>query len=223
MTIQAIVTDIEGTTTSISFVHETLFPYAARQLPDFLRSNSDEYGDTIAAVREEAGEPQADLERVIAILLEWIEQDRKATPLKTLQGEVWREGYRTGAYRGHVYEDAWRALTEWHARGIALYVYSSGSVQAQKLLFGHSSFGDLAPLFSGHFDTGVGHKRETESYLGIAKSIGLAPSTILFLSDVREELDAAAATGMKTIHVIREEGARRGEHFVVDEMGKIEV
>lgn len=223
MTIQAIVTDIEGTTTSIAFVHETLFPYAARRLPDFLRSNSDEYRDTIAAVREEAGEPQADLERVIGILLEWIEEDRKATPLKALQGEIWREGYRNGAYRGHVYEDAWRALTEWHDRGIALFVYSSGSVQAQMLLFEHSSFGDLTPLFSGHFDTRVGHKRQTESYERIAKDIAFAPDTILFLSDVCEELDAAAAAGMKTIHVVREEGVRRGEHFVVDELGQIEI
>lgn len=122
-------------------------------------------------MRAESGEADADVERAIAILLQWIAEDRKATPLKALQGMVWAQGYRDGQLKGHVYPDAVQALREWKARGLDLYVYSSGSIQAQKLIFGCSEAGDLGPLFSGYFDTTSGPKRESASYARIAGAI----------------------------------------------------
>lgn len=212
MTVRAVLTDIEGTTSAVSFVFEVLFPYARAHLPDFVRAHAAEpaVAAQVEAVRAESGEPQASLERVVEILLEWLDADRKATPLKALQGMVWERGYQAGALRGHVYPDAVEALRAWHAQGLALYVYSSGSVQAQKLIFGCSEAGDLTPLFSGYFDTTSGPKREAASYLRIATAIGLPPGEILFLSDVVQELDAARAAGMVTGGLARDGGTLPG-------------
>lgn len=198
--IRAILTDIEGTTSSIRFVREILFPYAARALPRFLREHAGELQvrEQIRAAAATANIDENDLEAVIDRLLEWLEQDRKITPLKTLQGMIWKAGYENGDYRAHVYDDACRRLREWAAQGIALYVYSSGSVQAQKLFFRHSTCGNLLPLFRGYFDTATGGKRETASYRAIAEAIVMPAAEILFLSDVVEELDAARAAGMHT-------------------------
>jgi len=166
MPIKAILTDIEGTTSAVSFVFDVLFPYAARHLPQFVLDHAQEpaVAAQLDAVRAESGEGGADLIRVIEILLQWIAEDRKATPLKALQGMVWQQGYASGQLKGHVYPDAVEALKRWHQAGYALYVYSSGSVQAQKLIFGCSEAGDLSGLFSGYFDTTSGPKREVESY-----------------------------------------------------------
>lgn len=204
--IRAIVTDIEGTTSSLSFVKDVLFPYARAHLAAFVREHARDaqVAPQLDAVRREAGAPALTQEAVIEQLLAWIDQDRKITPLKALQGMIWEHGYRSGDFQGHVYADAARALRDWHARGIALYVYSSGSVQAQKLLFAHTGFGDLTPLFEGYFDTNVGGKLDAGSYRAIAASIGVAPAEMLFLSDVRAELDAAAAAGCRTLWLVRE-------------------
>lgn len=214
--IRAIVTDIEGTTGSIAFVHEVLFPYARRHLGDFIRQHGNEpvVAEQVDAVRHLADEPEADLERVIAILEGWIDDDRKVTPLKALQGLVWERGYRNGDFTGHVYPDAVDGLKRWHQAGIALYVYSSGSVQAQKLLFGHSDAGDLTPLFTGYFDTTTGPKREMASYRRIVEVIGEPAESVLFLSDVVAELDAAAEAGLRTVQLVREPGMTTGAHFV---------
>lgn len=203
--IKNILTDIEGTTSSIRFVHEVLFPYARSHLADFVRRHAgeDEVVAQLQAVSREAGKT-LDLEQAIACLEQWIDEDRKLTPLKSLQGMVWEAGYRQGDFTGHVYEDAVRNLRHWHESGIGLYIYSSGSVQAQELLFGFSDFGDLRPLFSGYFDTRIGHKREASSYEGIVARIGGRAGEILFLSDIREELDAARAAGMQTRWLVRE-------------------
>ncbi len=203
--ISAILTDIEGTTSSIAFVKDVLFPYAARHLSEFVRSHAGEpeVRAQLAAVGEICGETLEDAQ-VVEVLLQWIKDDRKLTPLKALQGMIWEAGYRNGDLYGHVYADAERKLREWRGLGISLYVYSSGSVHAQKLLFGHTEFGDLTPLFSGYFDTHVGAKQEPESYRKIAGQIGLPPESILFLSDMAGELDAAAAAGMKTCQLLRE-------------------
>ena len=216
MSIRAILTDIEGTTSAVSFVFDVLFPFAVKHLPDFVRAHAGEpaVAAQLDAVRAESGEPDADVERVVAILLEWIAADRKATPLKALQGMVWEQGYRAGQLKGHVYADAVEALRQWHAAGYALYVYSSGSIQAQKLIFGCSEAGDLTPLFSGYFDTTSGGKREAESYARIAAAIGLPAGEILFLSDVVQELDAAREAGMATCGVAREGGELAGHHTV---------
>lgn len=203
--IKNILTDIEGTTSSIRFVHEVLFPYARSHLADFVRRHAGEaeVAAQLQAVSREEGDT-LDVEQAIARLEQWIDDDRKLTPLKSLQGMVWEEGYRQRDFTGHVYEDAVRNLRHWHESGIGLYIYSSGSVQAQELLFGFSDFGDLRPLFSGYFDTRIGHKREASSYEGIVARIGGRAGEILFLSDIREELDAARAAGMQTRWLVRE-------------------
>jgi enolase-phosphatase E1 len=201
----AIVTDIEGTTGSIAFVRDVLFPYAQEHIADFVARRGDEV-DVRAALREaatEAGEPDADDARIVAILRGWMDDDRKATPLKTLQGLMWAEGYDASGLRGHVYPDAAEALRAWHAAGIVLYVYSSGSVAAQKLLFGNSSEGDLLNVFSGFFDTTIGMKTDPASYTAIARAIGREPSTLTFLSDREAELDAAHAAGWSAIALVR--------------------
>lgn len=203
--IKAILTDIEGTTSSISFVKDVLFPYARARLPAFVRAHAEQ--PNIRALLDEVsalhGTPLND-EQTIAELIRWIDEDRKATPLKALQGLIWEAGYRDGDYRGHIYPDAARKLKEWKAQGLALYVYSSGSVHAQKLLFAHTECGDLTPLFSGYFDTQVGAKQADESYQAIARHIGLPPIQLLFLSDIGAELDAAKSAGFTTCQLLRE-------------------
>ncbi len=204
--VQAILTDIEGTTTSISFVHDTLFPYAKAHVKDYLllHAHKPELQKIIEEVKQLSGMPEATLEEVAAILYTWMQQDKKITPLKTIQGWMWEEGYKQGDFQGHVYPDAYENLISWHQSSIPLYIYSSGSIHAQKLLFGHSNFGDLTPLFSGHFDTTTGPKKEASSYQIIAEKIQLPPSAILFLSDSIDEIKAARSIGMQTALITRE-------------------
>lgn len=206
MAVGVILTDIEGTTTSVSFVYDVLFPYARAHLARFVRDHADqpEVAAELAAVRAEVGDAALSSDRAIEVLLGWAREDRKITPLKALQGMIWADGYRSGGFTGHVYADAVDALRRWHAAGCRLYVYSSGSVAAQKLLFGHSDVGDLTPLFSGYFDTRIGAKRELDAYRRIAAEIGVPPTEVLFLSDIREELDAARAAGMQTAWLVRD-------------------
>lgn len=201
---RAIVTDIEGTTSSLSFVHDVLFPWSRARLADYVREHSEALGALLDEVRAEAGDATLDVEGCIALLTEWHDADRKIGPLKTLQGMIWAEGFAAGALRGHVYPDAVEGLRRWHARGIALYIYSSGSIAAQKLLFGHSEWGDLTPLFAGHFDTGVGGKKEAASYRAIAAALDVPPGEILFLSDVEAELAAAQEASLAVTLLVRD-------------------
>ncbi len=184
MTPKVILTDIEGTTTSLSFVHETLFPYSRARMP--------------AWVAEHGGD--------LAQLLGWMDADAKVTELKDTQGKIWAGGYAAGELKGHVYPDAAEALRRWHEQGITLAVFSSGSVAAQKLIFGHSDQGDLSPLFSGWFDTTTGPKREAESFAKIAHALRVATGDVLFLSDIVQETDAAKAAGMRALLIDREGG-----------------
>lgn len=204
MTPRAIITDIEGTTSSLSFVHDVLFPYSRARLAGHVRDHAGTLAPLLDAVRAEAGDPAMDVEGCIALLLEWHDADRKIGPLKTLQGMIWAEGFATQALQGHVYPDAVTALRRWHGCGIPLYIYSSGSVAAQKLLFGHSAWGDLTPLFAGHFDTAVGGKKEAASYRAIAAALGLPPVDLLFLSDVEAELAAAREAGLQVTLLVRD-------------------
>jgi enolase-phosphatase E1 len=199
MPVSAILTDIEGTTSSISFVKDVLFPYARRALPGFVHEHGQkpEVRRWLDVVATEHGSICSD-DVIVETLQGWIDQDRKHTALKALQGLIWETGYRDADFTAHIYPDAAPALREWHSQGYPLYVYSSGSVPAQKLFFGHSDAGDLTPLFSGWFDTEIGGKREADSYRVIAERIGFAPENILFLSDVVEELDAAREAGLQT-------------------------
>lgn len=205
MTIKAILTDIEGTTTSISFVFDVLFPYARRHIADFVRTRLDnpDVQRELEAINREVGQPLS-TEQAIEQLIDWIDQDRKVTPLKSLQGMIWERGYADRQFTGHVYPDAAEYLRRWHDNGIKLYVYSSGSVTAQQLLFGHSDQGDLRPLFSGYFDTTLGMKGDSSSYQRIAEELGLDADQILFLSDSREELDAAVDAGLRTAWLVRD-------------------
>tara|TARA_R110000868_G_scaffold21816_3_gene90395 strand:- start:2526 stop:3224 length:699 start_codon:yes stop_codon:yes gene_type:complete len=203
MTIRAIVTDIEGTTTPIAFVHEVLFPYARARLAEFCAARQADpvVAEALAAVRAESGAQS--LDEVVAILLRWMDEDRKAGPLKTLQGLIWQAGYEAGVLKGQVYEDAAALLMCWESQGLKLYVYSSGSVAAQKLIFGFSDQGDLTPLFSGYFDTAIGAKVDAGSYAAIAKAIGIVPDEILFLTDMPAEVAAARAAGLRVAHIDR--------------------
>jgi len=203
--ITAIVTDIEGTTSSLSFVKDVLFPYAREHMAEFVRSHGRDAAvrKLLDAVQAEVGKPLSDAECVTQ-LQRWIDADKKITPLKALQGMIWEAGYRNGDFTGHVYEDAVRNLRLWREQGIALYVFSSGSVQAQRLIFGYSDFGDLTPLFSGYFDTTIGAKREADAYRKIAAAVTAPPAQILFLSDIKEELDAAQAAGLHTVWLVRD-------------------
>jgi len=220
--VRAILTDIEGTTSSLAFVHDVLFPYARVRIGDYLRAHHDDAGvrQQLAAVEAEVGRT-LDLEAAIAELERWIDEDRKATPLKALQGLLWETGYREGDYTGHVYPDAVKCLRAWHDNGLRLYVFSSGSVHAQKLLFGYSDAGDLTPLFSGYFDTTTGNKREAESYRRIAEAIGEDPGAILFLSDIVEELDAAREAGMRTCQLAREGQPTTDRHPVATDFDEV--
>jgi enolase-phosphatase E1 len=203
--IKAILTDIEGTTSSLSFVKDVLFPYARAHLAEFVHRHArdPEVRKQLAAVGEAAGRTLSDNE-AIAQLVQWIDEDRKITPLKALQGMIWETGYRNGDYQGHLYDDAVHHLRAWKQRGLRLYVFSSGSVWAQKLLFAHTAHGDLTSLFSDYFDTTIGNKREADAYRRIAGETGLATGEILFLSDIREELDAARAAGLHTVWLVRD-------------------
>jgi enolase-phosphatase E1 len=203
--IKAIITDIEGTTSSLSFVRDVLFPYARAKLPEFVRQHQDDptIKQLLADTCEEANIALS-TENAIKQLIEWIDHDKKITPLKALQGLIWAAGYQQGDFKGHLYQDAIANLKAWKAKGISLCVYSSGSVLAQKLLFGHTEEGDLTPLFSGYFDTLIGGKKEADSYRKIAIEIDFPANEILFLSDIKEELDAAKAVGYQTIWLTRD-------------------
>jgi enolase-phosphatase E1 len=203
--IKAVVTDIEGTTSSLSFVKDVLFPYARKHMADFVTEHATDprVADLLDDVVREVGKPLS-REQIIAQLIEWIDQDKKITSLKALQGLLWEHGYRKGDFTGHVYPDAEQQLHAWHTRGIRLYVYSSGSVHAQKLLFGHTDSGDLNGLFDGYFDTNIGAKSEAESYRRISTELQLAPAEILFLSDIEAELEAARSAGMRTTWLVRD-------------------
>ena len=196
----AILTDIEGTTTPIAFVHDVLFPYARARLPDFLVRRGTE--PAVEAALAEA-ESHAGGRAVLDALLGWMDENAKVTPLKTLQGLIWDEGFRSGALQGRLYPDVAPVLRDWHHAGLRLYVYSSGSEAAQRLTFGCSDQGDLTPLFSGFFDTRVGPKRTPDSYRAILDATGLPPQAVLFLSDVEPELDAAAEAGLGVCQVVR--------------------
>jgi enolase-phosphatase E1 len=229
--VTAILTDIEGTTSSISFVKDVLFPYARRALPAFVAEHGSEpevrrWLDIVAA--ENGG--VCDDRMIVEVLQGWIDEDRKHTALKALQGMIWSDGYRGADFTAHIYPDAAPALHRWKEAGLPLYVYSSGSVPAQRLFFGHSDAGDLTPLFSGWFDTQVGGKREADSYRRIAQDIGHAPANILFLSDIVEELDAARDAGLQTALIDRREDypqPRQGEevngHRRVESFAQLEV
>jgi len=228
MSIRCILLDVEGTTTSISFVHDTLFPFAKKKIAGWIKNNigNKNVKQAIENVKETCRNEKIEFfdEHAIDVLINWIDSDRKHSSLKLLQGLIWKEGYIDGSLRGHVYPEVPHCLKKWREQGIELGIYSSGSVEAQKLLFSYSIAGDLNKYFSYNFDTAVGHKREVKSYQNIISSVNTKPNNILFLSDICEELDAAKKAGMKTIQLIRDEKINNhGPHSKVQEFTEIEL
>ncbi len=221
MTTRAILLDIEGTTTSIRFVYDTLFPFARAQMAAFLQSewHAPTVQDDVAAIRTQARQDLTDgvddtpqvpegvgsdaRQGTLDNVLWQMDSDRKTTGLKALQGKVWKHGYASGELRGHIYDDVVPSLNAWQRAGVPVYIYSSGSVAAQKLLFTHSAQGDLTPLLAGYFDTTTGPKKQATSYSAIAASIACAPEHILFATDNLEEAIAAAEAGLQTVVSIR--------------------
>ncbi|WP_405946921.1 acireductone synthase [Streptomyces prunicolor] len=205
-TVDAVVLDIEGTTSATGFVVDVLYPYSRSRFAELLAERSDDpaVARAIAQVSELTGDPDADAVQIEKTLNTWLDEDRKATPLKTLQGIIWSEGFARGDLVSHFYDDVVPALRAWHTAGLRLYVYSSGSVAAQRAWFTSSPEGDLLPLVSGLYDTeNAGPKQEPESYRRIAEATGVEPSRLLFLSDRPGELDAAVAAGWHAVGVRR--------------------
>lgn len=198
----AVLLDIEGTISPISFVRDTLFPYSRDRLEGFVSDNfmSPIVQDILAQAKALAGGSDA-----VSALLGWQARDVKAPPLKKLQGLIWESGYRSGALRSTIFSDALRAVKQWNSEGLPLYIYSSGSVQAQQLFFEFSATGDLRPLFSEFFDTDVGPKTEPSSYLRISEHIGTRPARIVYFSDNPKELEAARSADLQTVHVVKDE------------------
>jgi enolase-phosphatase E1 len=214
---RAILLDVEGTTTAIDFVQCVLFPYAEERIERWLgeHATDDEVRDSIEEVRQTAraeGVAANSTTELGALLRRWIREDRKHPGLKRLQGLVWRAGYGTGAFTGHVYPEVPACLRAWKAAGLVLAIYSSGSIEAQRLLFRHSDVGDLSGLLTRHFDATLGPKRSAESYTAIAREMALPPSGILFLSDVELELDAARNGGLQTMQIVRAGAAPGTRH-----------
>lgn len=216
---QYILTDIEGTTTSISFVTDELFPYFRKNISQLLNLKSnpvveEAFKQTSLLAQSEDGENLQSDDQIIQKLLAWSIEDRKITPLKTLQGILWEKGYQDGTLKGHVYPEVAACLKKWKEEGIQLGVFSSGSVAAQKLIFGYSIAGDLTPYFSNYFDTNTGGKRESKTYTKISELLLVSPKDILFLSDIVQELEAAKSAGLQTIQLIRDDSPSLWEHHI---------
>jgi len=203
---RAVILDIEGTTTPIAFVQDVLFPYAHARIAAVLQAHHTQPG-VAALIREAAdhlGKPTLDIQEAIAAFLEWSTADRKIRPLKELQGMIWKQGYHDGSLRSPIYPDVVPALREWQARGLHIYVYSSGSVEAQRLLFEYSGEGDLTGYFHGYFDTAIGPKIEPASYRRIQSILQERADQLLFLSDNAVEIATAHSAGWQAILVARE-------------------
>ena len=218
--IRGVLLDIEGTTTPISFVHEVLFSYARANLMNYLAAHIDsaETRADLAKLREEnavdvagklsppalVNEPrEVEIESVVAYLNWLIDRDRKSTALKALQGKIWRQGYLDGTLKAELFDDVPAAFQRWRAAGLSINIFSSGSVLAQQLLFGHTGAGDFSGFIDNYFDTTTGSKTEVESYRRIAHLLSFNAPEILFISDVVAELDAASGADMQTLLCLR--------------------
>ncbi|GAA4616557.1 acireductone synthase [Saccharopolyspora hordei] len=231
VTARWVVLDIEGTMTATSQVHVVLYDYARPRLGPWIDEHPDDpvVREAVAQVKAEAGlDAAAGTAEVVSVLHSWMDADRKATPLKTLQGLIWSEGYARGELTTECFPDVVPALRRWRERGAQLAVFSSGSVAAQVASFSHTTEGDLRELFSGHFDTvNAGPKKERPSYEAITEHLEAEPGAVVFLSDVPAELDAAAAAGWRTVGLARpgepHAEADFGAHPVVSRFDEVEL
>jgi enolase-phosphatase E1 len=225
--VKFILTDIEGTTSSVSFVLDVLFPYFLQnsgKLKD-MEGNpivQEAFEMTQEILFSEENRRIQSLDEAIEQWNQWCRMDRKITPLKAVQGIVWAEGFRSGAIQGHVYEEVPHFLKRWFEEGRGLGVFSSGSIAAQKLLFGHTLYGDLSVFFSHYFDTTTGGKKEAATYPKIADALGVTSNEICFLSDIVEELNAAESCGMKTVQLLRETTASNW-HTVANDFAGVDL
>lgn len=205
--IQWILTDIEGTTTEVSFVYEILFPYFRANMDQWKTVDSAPMNEVLEQTRmlvlEEQSINLTNKEVLFEQLRQWSIEDRKVTPLKTFQGMVWEQGFKSGAIKGHIFPDVKPALERWKAMDMKLAIFSSGSIAAQKQLFGFSTEGDLTPYFSAYFDTTTGTKRDEQTYQLIVQQLNVPANNVLFLSDIHQELEAAQAAGLRTIQLVR--------------------
>jgi enolase-phosphatase E1 len=218
--VTALLLDIEGTTTPIDFVYKVLFPYARTHVRDYLAArlalpavradiaglcdeNAEDTRHGLDPPLLEGPVEQVSIDAVDCYVGWLMDHDRKTTPLKSIQGKIWDEGYRRGELRSQVFEDVPRAFKRWSERGKTICIYSSGSVLAQKLLFANTEAGDLTPFISGYFDTNIGAKKDPESYRRIASELKLQSLAVLFVSDVTAELDAAVSAGFETLLCVR--------------------
>lgn len=236
LTVQAILLDIEGTTSSIAFVYDVMFPFARQHVLEFLESNRQRpdvqeaieqlaidagYANTqawsVATASSDISSNESNAQPSPSFLAEQtlslMDSDSKSTGLKALQGLIWQSGFESGELRSHLFKDVLPSLERWSRQSKAIGIYSSGSIVAQKLFFGHTPQGDLRPYFVRHYDTTIGPKRDSASYARIAVDFGLAPDEILFLSDVAGELEAATAAGMLAIAVVRPGNAALPESY----------
>ena len=205
--IQWILTDIEGTTTEVSFVYDILFPYFRAHMDQWKTVDSAPMNDVLEQTRllvlEEQSINLTSKEALFEQLRQWSIEDRKVTALKTFQGMVWEQGFKSGAIKGHMYPDVKPALQRWLDGGLKLAIFSSGSIAAQKQLFGFSTEGDLTPYFSAYFDTTTGMKRDEQTYQLIVQQLNSPANSVLFLSDIHQELEAAHAAGLRTLQLVR--------------------
>lgn len=239
MSVQAILLDIEGTTTPVEFVYQVLFPFARRHVREFIdqHNQSEDLRAVISALRVEHGAEnpghiesgrqlpwwdetsvESQLESVAEYVYWLMDQDRKSTALKTLQGQIWKGGYVNGQLRARVYPDVRPAFIRWQEQQRAIHIFSSGSILAQKLLFAHTTDGDLTGYIGEYFDTTIGAKISAGSYRSISETISTASAEVLFVSDVSAELDAAQQAGMKTAICVRpgSEEPENSTHPLVD-------
>lgn len=204
--------DIEGTTSSVSFVYDVMFPFVRRELEPYLetawrtpecRAACEQIASEAVGSGQWASGSTLDQRAVRDEVLRLMDGDIKSTGLKALQGLIWERGFDSGELLAHVYDDVPPALLRWNGSGLDVRIYSSGSVQAQRLFFGHTEFGNLLGQFRGHYDTTTGPKRQAASYAAIASDFQQPASEIVFLSDILAELDAARTAGMQTVLVLR--------------------
>lgn len=199
---KALIFDIEGTTTDINFVHNILFPYAKKNIELYVRNNQSKIETILSSIKINYSVDS--LNEIIVLLKQWIEEDKKIKELKDLQGLIWDEGYAKGEFTAHLYDDVLPNLKKWKEAGFMLYIYSSGSIKAQKLLFSHTKSGDITHFFSGYFDTGIGSKKESSSYTNISREIDIPPEDITFFTDSVDEAVAAVSASLNIIHVNRD-------------------
>lgn len=233
MKIAAIVTDIEGTTSSTGFVHDVLYPYALKHIGKFVREQTEErdVARIIIRLSKSTGIAPHKLDDIIKLLQQWIREDSKNTDLNALECMVWEKAYKQGLFQAHVYPDVPEVLRRWQQEDRNIYAYSSASVKSQQLFFRFAECGDMRLLFSGYFDTKIGPKNEVKSFINLADAIALPPEAIIFISDVKDDLDAAVYAGFRTIWMLRSDEraldpvklAKKSEHSVLTSFDQIKL